>query len=85
MFCDPNGASSFHCPLFIVTFSNFVVDSHCLPPIVAQCCNYVVDVDPKGKKLVDEDVVVVIESLQPIANLPTPKMQVSKKRNYNSA
>jgi putative lipoic acid-binding regulatory protein len=84
MFCDPNGGSSFHCPPLIITFSSFVVDSHCLPPIITQCCNYVVDVDPKGEKLVDEDVIVVIESLQPIANLPTPKMQVSKKGNYNS-
>jgi hypothetical protein len=66
MFCDPNGVSSFHCPLLFVTFSSFVVDSHCpllfvtfssfvvdshCPlPIVTQCCNYVVDVDPKGEK-----------------------------------
>jgi putative lipoic acid-binding regulatory protein len=84
MFCDPNGASSFHCPPLIVTFNSFIVDSHYPPPIVAQCCNYVLDVDPKGKILVDEDVIVVIESLQPIANLPTLKMQVSKKKNYNS-
>jgi hypothetical protein len=86
MLCDPNGASSFHCPPFIVTFSSFVVDFHCPPliitfssfvvdfhcppPIVTQCCNYVVDVDRKGKKLVDEDVIVVIGSLQPIEIFP---------------
>ncbi len=84
MFCDPNGASSLHCPPLIVTFNSFVVDSHCPPPIITQCCNYVVDVDPKGKKLIDEVVIVVIESLQPIANLPTLKIQMSKERNYNS-
>jgi hypothetical protein len=84
MFYDPNESLSFHCPPFIVTFNSFVVDFHYRPPIVAQCCNYVVDVDRKGKKPVDEDVIVVIESLQPIANLPTLKKQVSKKRNYNS-
>jgi hypothetical protein len=84
MFCDPNGASSFHYPPLIVTFSSFVVDSHCPPLIIAQCCNYVVDVDPKGKKLIDEVVIVVIKSLQPIANLPTLKIRVSKERNYNS-
>jgi hypothetical protein len=63
MFCDPNGVSFFHCPLLIVTFSSFVVDSHCPLPIVTQCRNYVVDVDPKGKKLVDENVIIVIEYL----------------------
>jgi hypothetical protein len=84
MFCDPNGSLSFHCPPLLITFSSFVIDFHYPPPIVAQCCNYVVDVDPKGKRPVDEDVIVVIESLQPIANLHTLKKQVSKKRNYNS-
>jgi hypothetical protein len=79
MFCDPNGSLSFHCPLLIVTFSSFVVDFHYPPPIITQCCNYVVDVDPKGKKPIDENVIVVIESLEPIATLPTPKKQCLKK------
>jgi hypothetical protein len=67
----------------VITSSSFVVDSHYFPPIVAKCTSSVVDVDPKGKKLVDEDIVVMIESLLYVAKLPTLKTQVSKKKNYN--
>jgi len=80
MFYDPNKSLSFHCPPFIVTFNSFVVDFHYRLPIVAECCNYVVDVDRKGKKPVDEDVIVVIESLQLIANLPTLKKTSVRKK-----
>lgn len=83
MLCDPNGPSISHYTLLIITSSSFVVDFHYLLPIVVVNITSAVDVDPKGKKLVDEDVVVIIESLQFIAKLPTLKTQVSKKKNYN--
>lgn len=53
---------AFLCSLLVITSSSFVVDSQYLPPILAKCSS-IVDVDPKGEKLVDEDVVVMIESL----------------------
>jgi hypothetical protein len=84
MFCDPNGVFSSHCPPLVITSDSFVVDFHYPPPIITQCCSSIIDVDPKGKELIDEDVVVVIEYLQPIPKLPTLKTQVSKKRNYDS-
>jgi hypothetical protein len=52
-----------HYPPFVITSNSFVVDFHYPPPIITQCCSFVVDVNPKGKKLVDEDVVLVIEYL----------------------
>jgi hypothetical protein len=54
---------AFLCSLLVITSNSFVVDSQYLPPIVAKCISSIVDVDPKGKKLVDEDVAVMIESL----------------------
>jgi len=45
MFCDPNGASIFHYPPCIVASISFIVDFHCPPFVVAQCNNFVVDID----------------------------------------
>jgi hypothetical protein len=84
MFCDPNEVFSSQCPPLVITSNSFVVDFHYPPPIITQCCSSIANVDQKGKKLVDEDVVIVIEYLQLIAKLPTLETQVFKKRNYNS-
>jgi len=65
MLCDPNGVSFFHCPPLVITSNSFVVDFHYPFPIITQCCSFIVDVDPKGKKLVDEDVVTYCRTSHP--------------------
>ncbi len=63
MFCDPNEVYFCHCPPLVITSNSFIVDFHYPLPIITQCCSSIGDVDPKGKTIVDEDVVVMIEYL----------------------
>jgi hypothetical protein len=65
MLCDPNAVSFFHCPLLVITSNSFVVDFHYPLPIITQCCSTIVGVDPKGKKLVDEDVIAYCRTSHP--------------------